>query len=792
MSLKIGVRGWIVIELLIAAGIVTIGVHRHGWLKEVSGTASTSIASSGPTSNAATVTQYATQPAHNIKSLLAIMDQSSGIRNIWVTHSTHVNSQWAAYLKQIKPDIFGDETVQNYLNSSAFQIATQRVGKYVLVHPIQQYSEPGFILFVDPATGNVIHEDWGFSIESVEYLMENGDTPPAGLPAVVRILRNTLRGSGCNALGAMYYAVDDHQIHLALTIPWTERNVGWKAFSSDAVEGSITDQLVCHGNTILLNTQGAIATGIDAPEQPHPVVNIPKAQFIWNPGSHQFIQTEGRSMSGKSLLLTDVYGDLAGAGDWYYSSTGNPKGGGPVSRPVNIESKPLNLKPLIACFQKSDGSLTDLDRSENTPGYEKAVDELKKVLLADQSHFHYTNQVDDFFSYSLPCLRAQRLGRYILIHPTQQYNQQGFLLFLDPKENKIVYQDWLEDDALHSIQDSKVLASNPASPVAVVRINRVTNTGTGVHSLSAHYYAVDDDGVHLALQIPWHEFFSCLGDTYRYEPILGQLTDKLSIAGNKILLTTTGTITLEAELNPDPDHPKKHKTVQIPAATFQWQPTEHRFIQTTGRVMNPNGFLMQDVYGDLAGAYAWFHRPGFVPGSVPNEPPAKATDMSKLLACFRQSDGTYADLSASSKNYKKALNLLAQRLIVASPLSIGHDRKLNDYEKALDSGMIHIRPVGRHLLISDNPEAESFHFVMFIDPATGQTPWEEWGYKLLKVDQFPQSTADSPVRVRLVLKASNVQHPYARYYILDSQGVRLEQETVWQENLPIDPLPLKP
>lgn len=784
MSMKIGVRGWIVIELLAAVGIGAIALDRFAPSRNVAN-------SPQPTTQASPVVAAGVLPAasaiaspnpsiptdhRHLKALLEFLPSTEGGIALLQPNAQQYQSAMnilSDYLKQYHPAMATDNGYLALFRDKNTPIQVQRAGPYLLIHPTAQIMVPGFVIFIDSASGEVAYEDWGYSVDGAQVLTQ---TEAATGPIVVRVNRVTLHGTGCNALGAKYFAIEGKDIHLALEIPWQESNSGWNAFDHDGVEATQQDQLVHKDVKVQLIATAQITLNTNLPHERQTTRSIPPVTFTWNPSRHQFDQINGRAMSQKSLLLTEIYGDMADP-EWdWFSKPGSLSGGQPAMQPAAEDSRVQSVKMLLACFQKPDGTLMDLD--DQSPQYKPALRELSRILSQDQTHFKNAAEAYDFFERVYTTLRASHVGRYILINPVEQYHEEAFVLFFDPATGKLVYQDWLEEGVLPSIKDSKVLECQGQTDVSVVRINHVTNTGTGVYALSARYYAVDDSGVHMALQIPWLEY-SGYGFAFRLGEVTGELQDKLTDSNGRIILTTTGKITYDARLT-DKAPDKNQKPVPIPPATFEWNPSDHTFVQTAGRVMEQDSFLLGDIYGDLAGALNWFHRPDFVPGARLTEPSPVLPKLDQFIACFLDSQGVYADLASTSPSYKSAINALARHLQKRFP-EVVREGTLKDYVKFVDCGTIRVRKVGDYLMFSSTEKSKKPGFLIFADPATGEVPWEDWECKIDSVQVLPHEASSPQTLVRIIESTCSCGTYTAHYFALEGKAIHLALRIPWNE-----------
>ncbi|MCU4313615.1 hypothetical protein KTH46_01055 [Acinetobacter bereziniae] len=169
----------------------------------------------------------------------------------------------------------------------------------------------------------------GLSILNVKIIDFNATTHPN---AIVEIEYNTLIGTGTYATSTKNYTLSKDMILLSLDKPKFEYNSGWGAFKSSYVElrsknfyqldpDTLSYQIRTKGFAGIANSNSDFDTDTDTDTKIHSFSSVqflPDEFYIWDEKSHQFIQKEGRIISGQELM-TSVYSDFADPEEGWFS-----------------------------------------------------------------------------------------------------------------------------------------------------------------------------------------------------------------------------------------------------------------------------------------------------------------------------------------------------------------------------------------------------------------------------------------------------------------------------------------
>lgn len=236
-----------------------------------------------------------------------------------------LKNPWGDYLKSL----FSPEHGHKY-----FDVKSYVVGGNVLLTVSDSYHKEGHIFFIDIKKNKLVREDndMGLGIVGSNTIEFNSKTRPN---AIVEVEYQTMSGTGTYATSIKIYTITKDMILQSLVKPKTEYNSGWGVFKHHYIElrsknfyqidpDTLNYQIRTKGFAGVVNSASDFDTDTDTDTDTgrnippfSSVRSLPDEFYIWDEQSQQFVQKEGRIVSGQDLM-TSVYSDFADPkGEWF-------------------------------------------------------------------------------------------------------------------------------------------------------------------------------------------------------------------------------------------------------------------------------------------------------------------------------------------------------------------------------------------------------------------------------------------------------------------------------------------
>lgn len=231
--------------------------------------------------------------------------------------------------------------------------------------------------------------------------------------------------------------------------------------------------------------------------------------------------------------------------------------------------------------------------SKQKTGESKAAYEALREYLRNKSEdFQYILRPMDFDANLL----AKTVGGITVISTVDQYNIEGFVIFIDSASGGVVLAD---SEYPLGVRDIKFIEDTGGSPHSLVMVRYISITGTGTLGESVKVYALDNGGVHLALDKPYSEVNSGWG-AFESETVEFRTRNDLRLRNGVVEMQTSGVVMF----GNDGDQFR-----ELPGELYLWEPRSRSLEQIHGRKTSPDA-LMTTIYSDFANPKGeWFEKP---------------------------------------------------------------------------------------------------------------------------------------------------------------------------------------
>ncbi len=196
-------------------------------------------------------------------------------------------------------------------------------------------------------------------------------------------------------------------------------------------------------------------------------------------------------------------------------------------------------------------------------------------------------------------LSAVRVDETVIISTAGQYKIDGFILFFDTVEGKLLSADY---DFPLGIKAINFFNTRLSAPQYLLSVKYMTQSGTGLYGESVRVYAIENGNIALALDKPYMEYVDGSWGAYSSNVTFEQ-NMRLEVDEELLKVVATGRVTYK---NKD-DQPMES---QLPKEVYIWDKHYNHFRQTEG-VKTSGHRTMSGVYANFAEPIGnWFESPG--------------------------------------------------------------------------------------------------------------------------------------------------------------------------------------